>query len=301
MHTVKTLDLNLLKALNALLDERSVTRAAEKLSVSQPAMSGMLTRLRDSFGDPLFIRTQHGILPTDRAKALASPVKQILEQADALLRELEFHPSDAELKIAIAGTDYAMRTVATPFLAALRRQAPNIQVAINLLNERTMYDDLERGTLDFALTTPEQAPDGLHVRSLFDEHYVCALRSDHPALADGTPDLAKFCALEHALVSPTGSGFSGIADRMLAANGVSRRVSLSVQSFLILPDILRDSDLCAVVPYLLVAKQSGITTFAPPVTIPGFTKALAWHERTHRNPAHKWLRDLMFESCWRQV
>lgn len=301
MQTIKTLDLNLLKALNALLDERNVTRAAEKLSVSQPAMSGMLTRLRDSFNDPLFIRTQHGILPTDRALSLAVPVKNILDQAAHLLDEPEFQPATAKMKITLAGTDYSMRTVVIPFLTALRRQAPNIQVAITLINERTLQEDLERGTLDFVLTTPTQAPAGLHIRTLFEEHYVCALRTDHPILQQGEPDLAQFCQLEHALVSPNGNGFTGVVDQALQTLGATRRVSLSLQSFLILPDILRNSDLCAVTPSRLVTHQPGISYFSPPVTVPGFTKVLAWHERTHRNPAHQWLRELMFESCYRQI
>ncbi|WP_416189083.1 LysR family transcriptional regulator [Neisseria sp. CCUG17229] len=295
MQTIKNLDLNLLKALNALLDERNVTRAAEKLSVSQPAMSGMLTRLRDSFNDPLFIRTQHGILPTERALGLAIPVKQILEQAQGLLAKPEFVPASAELKINIAASDYAMRTIITPFLAALHHQAPNIQVNITLFNPRSMQEDLERGTLDFVLTTSEQAPDNLHTRALFDEHYVCAVRTGHPVLQHSQPDLATFCALQHVILSSESNTINHTPARALADIGINRRVS--VQNALALPDIVRHSDLCALTPYRLIAGQADISHFLPPVEISGFTNALVWHERTHRNPAHQWLRDLAAEHC----
>lgn len=294
MQTIKTLDLNLLKALNALLDERNVTRAAEKLSVSQPAMSGMLTRLRDSFNDPLFIRTQHGILPTDRALGLAIPVKQILEQAQGLLAEPEFDPASADLKINIAASDYAMRTIITPFLAALHHQAPNIQVNITLFNPRSMQEDLERGTLDFVLTTSEQVPDNLHSRALFDEHYVCAVRTGHPVLQHAQPDLATFCALQH-VISLSEHTINNTPARALTDIGINRRVS--VQNALALPDIVRHSDLCALTPYRLIAGQADISHFLPPVNIVGFTNTLVWHERTQRNPAHQWLRDLIVQSC----
>lgn len=297
MPDIKTLDLNLLKALDALLDERHVTRAAERLSVSQPAMSGMLTRLRDSFGDPLFIRSQYGIVPTERALALAPTVKQVLEDITSLLNIPEFDPATAEMNITIAATDYAMYAVAAPFLAALKPRAPHIRVAVIQINDRRVHEELEQGRLDFALITPEHAHEGLHIRPLFEEHYVCALRQDHPAVTGGKLTLDQFCTLEQALVSYHGGGFSGVTDQTLAKLDRSRRVGLSVQSFLILPEILRNSDLLAVVPYRLVAQLPDIVHFKPPIEIPGFTKVLAWHERTHRHPAHRWLRDLMYESC----
>ncbi|WP_206224753.1 LysR family transcriptional regulator [Neisseria yangbaofengii] len=296
MQTIKTLDLNLLKALNALLDERNVTRAAEKLSISQPAMSGMLTRLRDSFNDPLFIRTQHGILPTDRALGLAIPVKQILDQAQGLLTEPEFDPARAELKINIAASDYAMCTIITPLLSILHHQAPNIQINVALLNPRSMQEDLERGKLDFVLATPGQAPDNLHVRILFDDHYVCAVRTGHPILQqDRQPDLTAFRILQHVTASSEDNAYNNTPARVLDDLGLNRRVS--VQSALVLPDIVRHSNLCALIPYRLIAEHADISHFTPPVDITGFSNALVWHERTHRNPAHQWLRDLMAKSC----
>ncbi|MET0352007.1 MAG: LysR family transcriptional regulator [Rhizobacter sp.] len=293
---IRTTDLNLLKALDALLDERSVTRAAERLALTQPAVSGMLTRLRDTFGDALFVRSQRGIVPTLRALELAGPVKQLLQDAENLLRPSAFVPADARMTLTIASTDYAMQAVLVPFLAALRRQAPGIRVAVLPVDDARLPVQMERGEIDLSLIAPDDTPEALHARRLFDEHYVCVMRDDHPA-ADEPLTLDRFCALDQALVSYTGGAFRGVTDDALAALGRERRVTLSVKSFLLLPEILRHSDLIAVVPSRLARQASGLRIVAPPVAVPGFTKTLAWHERTHCNPGHRWLRELMFETC----
>jgi DNA-binding transcriptional LysR family regulator len=127
MTDIKTLDLNLLKALDALLDERSVTRAASRLGLTQPAVSGMLTRLRESFEDPLFVRTQRGIIPTLRALEMSEPVKRLLSDAEALLQPPAFDPATARMTLSVAATDYALRAIVVPFLCALRPRAPNNQ------------------------------------------------------------------------------------------------------------------------------------------------------------------------------
>ncbi|MEG0004184.1 LysR family transcriptional regulator, partial [Comamonas sp.] len=141
---IKNLDLNLLKALDALLDERSVTRAAERLSLTQPAVSGMLTRLRESFDDPLFVRTQRGIAPTLRAQALAGPLKELLCNAEALLRPQGFDPATAQMTLRIAATDYALQAVVLPFLAVLRKRAPGVCVAVVPAQHLPLHERLER-------------------------------------------------------------------------------------------------------------------------------------------------------------
>ena len=197
MRDIRTLDLNLLRTLDALLDERSVTRAAERLGFTQPAVSGMLTRLRESFDDPLFVRTQRGIVPTLRAMALAGPVKQILSDVDALLLPAVFDPLSAHFTLSIAATDYALQTVVLPFLVQLRAQAPGIRVAIRPVDDERIQSQFERGDLDLALMTPEAALPDLHARRLFDETYVCALRDDHPDAGGSSLSLERFCALDH--------------------------------------------------------------------------------------------------------
>lgn len=301
MGDIRTLDLNLLKTLDALLDERNVTRAAARLSLTQPAVSGMLTRLRENFDDPLFVRTQRGIVPTMRALELAVPVKRVLAEIGALLQPHEFEPSSANFTLSIAATDYALRSIIVPFLTILRLRAPGVRLAVRPIEDAAVQTQLERGELDLALMTPESTPQQLHTRQLFDEHYVCALRDDHPDAARGRMTLDRFCSLDHALVSWSGGLFTGVTDAALARLGRQRRVALSVASFLVLPEILRASDLLAVVPRRLIRDGEGLTLLAPPLEIPGFTKVAAWHERTDRDPAHRWVRELLFETCAERV
>ncbi|QEU01909.1 LysR family transcriptional regulator [Pseudomonas oryzihabitans] len=298
MQDIQKVDLNLLKALNALLDERNVTRAAASLGVTQPAMSGMLTRLRQTFDDPLFVRGQRGIVPTQRALNLSMPLKQVIAEIDVLLQPPVFDPANARLTFTLAATDYALRAVGLPFLAALKVQAPYVQVALVPVDDRQVQAQLERGDIDVALVTREGTAPDLHARNLFAEHYVCVLREGHPAIqAHASLTLERLCELDHALVSYHGGGFRGVTDEALERLGRTRRVSLSVKSFLILPEILRTSDMVAILPSRLVAGMPGLQVFDPPLDIAGFTKVACWHERTHRDPGQRWLRALLFQTC----
>ncbi|QXI30565.1 LysR family transcriptional regulator [Pseudomonas vanderleydeniana] len=294
---IRNLDFNLLKTLDALLDERSVTRAADRLSLTQPAVSGMLNRLRESFGDPLFVRTQRGIVPTPRAEQLAAPVKRMLADVQAMLQPRAFDPATASMTVKLASTDYALRAVVVPLLSALREQAPNIQLAVTPVEPTALHAQLDRGDIDLALVTPDQVVPGLHGAPLFEERYVCVMRADHPEARNGSLTLERFCALDHALVSSSGGAFRGVTDEALARIGRSRRVTLSVTSFLILPDILLTSDLVAVVPRRLAVNLSGLRIMEPPVEIPGFSKMLAWHERTDRDTGQQWVRERLIATC----
>ncbi|WP_165311263.1 LysR family transcriptional regulator [Vibrio ziniensis] len=297
MANIKNLDLNLLRVFDTLMDEKNVSRAAEKLSVSQPAVSGMMTRLRHSLDDQLFIRSQHGIVPTIRAQELSVPIKKLLRELDAVLEPTLFDPQTAKLTLSIAATDYSLRAIVEPFLLALREQAPNIKVSVRWINEHELFEQMERGIIDLALTTPEASPVDLRAKTLFDETYVCVLRDEHPLLEDNTLALEQFCSIDHAIVSYVGGAFEGMTDQVLRSLGKQRRVVLSVPSFLSLVNILKTSDLCAVVPRRLITNVQGLTTVNLPFEVPGFTKIMAWHERTHDSDAHRWIRDSIVELC----
>lgn len=297
MTDIRRVDFNLLKALDALLEERNVTRAAARLGLTQPAVSGMLTRLRESFGDPLFIRGQHGIIPTPRALQLAGPLKNLLGEIDAMLKPVLFDPAKASMTVTMAATDYAQIAVVIPFLSALRQRAPGIKVAVRAIENDRIQRQFEQGELDLALLTPDMTPEALHARRLYEEEYVCALRTDHPDAVHGALPLDRFCALDHAIMSHSGSIFRGATDEALAKIGRTRRVQLTVPNFLVLLQILRTSDLVSVVPRRLTECANGLAIIEPPLEIPGFTKIAAWHERTHRDPGHRWVRSLLFETC----
>lgn len=155
---IRSLDLNLLKALDALLDERSVTKASQRLHITQPAVSGMLTRLRDYFDDPLFIRTSHGMVPTLRASELALPIKTVLNDISSLLNTTDFNPLTADMIYTISATDYALKAVIIPLMAALKQRAPLIRIAVKIVNDEQIYQQLALGEIDLALVTPQSTP-----------------------------------------------------------------------------------------------------------------------------------------------
>lgn len=296
--SLRQLDLNLLRAFDALMLERNVTRAAARLSLTQPAVSGALQRLRDVFGDPLFVRTQRGIAPTHKALELADAVRRILADVEQLLSPTVFDPATAQRTVTLAATDYALKAVVQPLLAALREQAPGIKVAVLSLDEATLVGKMERGELDMALLTPQTTPPELHGLPLFDEHYVCVMRQGHPKAPRKGLSLPAFCKLDHGIVSLQGGGFTGATDEALAAQGRQRRVVVSVPSFTMLLDLVRRTDIVALVPSRLLAGDSeGLHAMPPPLEVPGFTKILAWHARTHHDAGQRWLRALIVRVC----
>ncbi len=287
-----SLDFNLLKALNALLEERSVTRAAEKLSLTQPAVSAMLTRLRDYFGDPLFVRGQRGMVPTSRASELAGPVSQIISGIAALSQPAAFDQSTARFDYTIAATDYALKAMVLPLMSELKKQAPGIRLAVIPVDPQQLSGQFERGEVDLALIQADVTPQELHSRSLFQERYVCMMRADHPAASGSILSLDDFCQLEHVIVSPNGFT-SDIVDQLLEEKGLQRLTGMAVNSYVVLPEVLRISDMIAVVPYRLTCAYDFLIRLTPPVDIPGFSMSMSWHERTHRDPAHQWIRTLL--------
>lgn len=295
MTDIKTTDLNLLKALDALIETRSVTRAAERLGLTQPAVSGMLTRLREMFDDPLFVRTQRGILPTPRAEALALPLRRALSEIEGLLAPDRFDPLKATETIAIAATDYAQKAVVLPLMSILRREAPNMRLSVRPVDRAGLATQMELGDVHMALITPDMAQGAMRSRKLFDETYVCVMRCDHPAIDEGLT-LERFCALDHGIMSHDGSRFQGATDEALAALGLKRRVVVAVPSFLVLIEIVRQSDLIALLPRRLVENLEDLHLCAPPLEIPGFTKILVWHERFQADPAKTWIRERLVQS-----
>ena len=284
------LDLNLLVTLDALLSEHHVTRAARRLHLSQPAVSVQLARLREAFADPLLLPGPRGMRPTARAEALRGPLRNALETLrQAVMDRVPFDPSVSDRTWRIAAADYAEAAVLLPALSMLRSAAPATRLAVLPLDPAKLARQLEQGDVDLAFHTADDAPGTLRRRELFDEHYVLAARADHPRLRR-RPTAAQFCKLEHVLVSPEGGGFRGITDEVLAQHGLSRRVVLSVPHFLFVMPVLLRTDLVAMLPSRLVRHADGLRVVDPPWPVPAYRMAMFWHERSHRDPAHEWLR-----------
>lgn len=291
MSDLSRIDLNLLVTLETLLTERSVTRAAHRLHLSQPAVSVQLRKLREMFSDPLLTTTPGGMLPTARAQALLPAIRSALTEVGRVLgHDRRFDPSSVQMTWQIAAADYAQYAIVLPLLQALRRTAPGVRVSIRHSSHAKMFRQLESGTIDLALLAMDSVPDHLHREVLYREEYVLIARKKHPALKRKL-SLDAFCRLDFILVSPEGGGFHGITDTMLQSRRRKRRVVLSTQHFLFSPEVVAGTDLVAVVPSRLVNHRTDVQVVTPPLIIPGYEMGMVWHERSHADPAHGWLRE----------
>lgn len=301
----KRLDLNLLVTLEALLAEQNVTRAAERLHLSQPAVSAQLARLRALFDDPLLVPAQRGMTPTAKALELLAPLRQSLEQVRATVSDhANFDPARAQLTLTIACTDYLQAVVVQPLCLALQQRAPGVRVAMRGLDLQALDAQMVRGEVDLALMTPAAAPPNLRSRALFDEVYVLIGRHAHPRLRKGLTAQA-YAQLDHVVVSLRGGDFATPVDDTLAALGLRRRVAVSAASFLLVPQLVARSDLVALVPGRLAQGSAHpLRSVAPPFPVEGFAVGMVWHERSHGHAGHRWLRETlhaMFTAKGRRV
>ena len=282
----------LLVALDALLGERSVTGAAKRLGISQPAMSAQLGRLRALLDDPVLVGGASGMAPTVRMLALQEPLRQHLaDLRDLVFAQRPFEPTEAKRTFRIAATDYAHAVVLPALIARLARLAPGIRVAGLPFNEATVSAQLESGAADLAITSERLIPKAIPARKLFEDRVAVVWRRGHPEVR-APMDLDLFCALDQLLVSPTGGGFSGAVDDALAKINRSRRVVGSLPSFLLAPAALRRSDCLAVLPRRVIdLDRTDLDHGEPPIPIPGFATYQGWHARFSRDPGHLWLRE----------
>ncbi|MGO4328174.1 LysR family transcriptional regulator [Cupriavidus sp. 2TAF22] len=296
MNNLRRLDLNLLVTLDVLLSEHNVTRAAQRLNFSQPSVSVHLAKLRDIFADPLLLPGPRGMRPTARAEELREPLRQALAALDrAVSPASPFDPAGSSHTWRVAASDYSESTVLLPALAGLRSAAPGARLAVLELAPSRIARQAEQGEIDLAFHTSDEAPSGLRCRALFTERYVLAGRAGHPRLRR-RPTLSQFRGLDHAIVSPDGGGFRGITDEALSEAGLTRRVVLSVPHFLFLMSVLASTDLVAMLPARLVRDNPALRVVEPPLEVPGYEMSMLWHERSHRDPAHQWLREHIASS-----
>jgi len=290
-----SIDLNLLNILDALLAERHVTRAARRVGLTQSAASHALARLRELLGDPLLVRGPGGtMLATARAEALAPVLRQALAALEAALRgEPAFDPVTAARTFHLSTGDYAELVVLPPLTAQLAAEAPSVDLWVHPTDEEPA-DQLAAGETDVALGVwrGRNWPAGIYEKRLFDETFVCVVRGDHPAVKQRLT-LARYVALSHLLIAPRGTPGSFVDDA-LAAMGKRRRVAVAVPHFLVAPHVIAATDLVVTLASRIaraVAGPLGLAILEPPLELPGFTMAMAWHERAHRDPAQRWLRD----------
>ena len=290
MTNLRRLDLNLLVTLDALLAEHNVTRAAQRLHYSQPSVSVQLARLREILGDPLLLPGPRGMRPTARAEELREPLREALRALErAVSPSQPFDPAGSSHTWRVAAADYGESTIVLPALPGLRKAAPGARLAVLPLLPSRIARQAEQGDIDLALHTADGAPPGLHRQALFAERYVLVSRAGHPRLKR-RPTLAQFRELDYVLVSSEGGGFHGVTDQALAELGLKRRVVLSVPHFLYARSVVAATDLVAMLPSRLARGVAGLQLFEPPLEVPGYEMVMLWHERSHRDPGHQWLR-----------
>ncbi|MFT3695681.1 MAG: LysR family transcriptional regulator [Kofleriaceae bacterium] len=290
---ISGIDLNLAIVLRALLDERSVSRAAKQLGLSQSATSHALARLRLVMQDPLFVRTRTGLVPTPRAEAIAQAVRTAVTALEqSLLVPPPFDPKAVRRTFHIRPSDYVEYLIVPPLQAQLAERMPNVELrALAPASDPVLA--LEQGELDLLVQPPMNGDrtERLHVRPLWEDRLVGVMRRGHP-LARGRMTLARFAAARHALIAPRGEP-GGFVDDLLRERGLERRVAYMTPSFLAAPLIVAATDLLLVLPARVAetfVQRGDLTTFEPPVNLPGFRIAMFWHDRHDADPAHRLLR-----------
>jgi DNA-binding transcriptional LysR family regulator len=298
MHAVHdglaAMDLNLVVALDALLAERHVTRAATRLGITQSAASHALARLRDLLGDPLLVRGAGGaMVPSAMALRIAPQLRKVLEDLAGVLRGESFDPATARRTFRIGASDYVELVLLPKLSARLARLAPGVDLWVHTFEDRG-DTELATGKLDCVLAPPHRSarPSGMFEKVLLHESFTCVMRAGHP-LAGSRLTLARYCEVPHLMVAPRGTPGSFVDDA-LAAVGRTRRVALAVPHFLVVPYVIAGTDLVATLASriaALFATTLDLVRVAPPIAIAKFAIALAWHERNHHDAAQRWFRD----------
>lgn len=275
---LRTLDLNLLVILDALLDEAHVSRAADRLNLTQPAVSNALQRCRAVFGDALLERGRGTMRRTARAEALRAPLKTLLSNVVALVDPPQVSLASIRQTIKICTADYPAIFVIKPLLQALTVDAPGIDIVVQPWHGASAAREaLVSGASDLAVSVFPETDDDLQRKHLLDEDYRVVMRYEHPAASEFTLD--RWLAYPHILVSGRGD-MSSPADKILAEKGLKRRIGLVVPNFGMVPDLLKSTDMIAMLPsHCIPDADSDLVAFPPPITVGGFPLHIAWHKR----------------------
>ena len=280
---LRSLDLNLLVVLDALLDEAHVSRAADRLGLSQPAASAALQRCRHLFRDELLERGRGTMRLTPKAEALRSPLKSLLAGVTDLVDppQAQLHEIRQTLRMTMA--DYPALFVIAPLQQELQQSAPGLDLVIQQWHgAKAARAALVDGASDLAISVFPPAEDDLHREELLSEHYIIAMRAGHPAAKEFGLD--AWLRHPHILVSGRGESKTPLDDE-LARRGLARRVGIVVPNFQMVPSLLKGSDMIAMLPSRCVPEDGNLVTFAPPIPAPGFPLHLAWHRRRAKDAA----------------
>jgi DNA-binding transcriptional LysR family regulator len=293
------LDLNLLLAFDVLIAEANVTRAAERMSVGQPAMSASLSRLRKFFDDPLLVRQGRALVPTTRALMLVEPLREALDNIQATIDAGQrFDPATSSRTFNLMASDYVLLLLLGPFLVQLGKEAPSVRFHIHPL-AADYAQRVERSQLDL-LVYPDELMDAnaaLKSKTLFSDRLVCGVASDHPDVGDEMTE-EQFRTLP--CVSFGGSPTDTISDMRFRELGIDRPVEILAQSFVVQPLLLPGTRLMTLLPERLgrvLARSVDIRLVEPPVAFAPLREAMFWPQRSDSDPAHRWLRERLAEAA----
>lgn len=293
---IRSLDIAMLRTFDALMREHSVSRAAERLFLSQPAVSASLNRLRLTFGDPLFTRASHGVVPTARALALAEPVQRVLTDIVALLDSPQaFDPAQSNRIFRIAGSDVPSRSVLPVLGRTLSDCGSGIRIVWEPTSTWSLEDRLGRGDLDLAMVARLKMPRDLAYQSLYEEGYVYALRRDHP-LAEAPLTVELFCQIPQIFLGYGSHVLDDFIDETLARHGLQRKAQIAVTGFGQIVHQLLHSNHGALLPQrLALAHADRLALKAPPFALPHYHALLCWHPRSQNDPGIGWLRQQILD------
>ncbi len=291
-------DLRLLLVFDALIQERSVTRASERLGITQPAASNALNRLRHHLRDPLFLKTANGMEPTQRARDLAHPVAQALRQLEIVLDPPVLPPGKSKWTFQMAVSDHVSIVVLPHLAERMATAAPGLDLRLKSKVLRTLPAMLDSGEVDLALGYNPNLPKRFQSQALFEDRYVCLMREGHP-LSKGVLTLERFAAARHVLVRPSGDSGS-LLDELLAQRKLKRRISMSVTQLISALFLIETSDMVTAIfrstaDYCLA--REGFRLIARQLPLDPVQITMVWHAGTTAHPAHRWMRQQLADIC----
>ncbi|AUN32409.1 LysR substrate-binding domain-containing protein [Niveispirillum cyanobacteriorum] len=288
-------DLNLLPTFIALMEERNVTRAAERLGMTQPALSNALNRLRVMLRDPLFIRERYGMQPTEKAQELAPVIAAALATLDDIvLGQQDFDPAQANRLFTIAPNSYVEYVLMPAVVTRLREQAPGIKLRLTPFGTDLAETGVVSGSTAMVIGRITDPPDNLVVQHIMDDGLACVVRADHPTIGDSL-SREQYEALKHVNMLPPGRLRAGLF-QALEKQALKREVAVSVTHFLAVPELVAVTDYCSTLPRLIcrqLARDKRLKVMPAPADLGTFPVEMAWHVRYRHDPAHRWLRGLV--------
>ncbi len=294
-------DLNLFIVFDAIYTEANLTRAGQIVGITQPAVSNALARLRETFNDPLFVRTAQGMVPTPMAQNIITPVRSALQLLRVSVQESRsFVPEQATKTYRISMTDLTEAVILPHLASRIRRMAPNINIDSFLVKRRETTKELAAGRLDFAIDAPLNTDTQVRHVKLFEDHHVCVMRPGHPLAKKERITLDDYLAQSHIHISSRRNGL-GHVDLALGKMGLQRRVVLRSQHYQMAPLVMESTDMVMTV-HERFAKRHSLHAVALPIDdVPPIETHLFWHESTDQDPANRWMREQIIELSQKLV